>query len=409
MKRRIEDRSKNQLTSSLQRECNSLIMLSNQGLSPYLTRTILATAFFPLLLLIACHSPEAYSLSAQNESRRELADYSGIQESQLPQVSTLPAQQFLVAGNLTAELYNRATLEYWQKRYSRSTQRILEEGLMPTLSSQELQALRGVQLAFPLRSADLMGFYASFPPSVVTMPVESLKLLDDLCTAYAWLWANNYRLETVEEYVAMLRYKQPKDFPGGRYPKPLEALGIPANALEAPQVDELSLRFFNSARAFILAHELAHIRYRHRGGVVQDEAQADRFALDVLSRTKTIPMGIILYFQAMAHWMPNRAQFPNEAAWQQFLQQRSTHPITADRIRAIAQALNEMAPKFVAPNASNRESTIETVRFIANGLQPLVTYLEEPEIQLCVGEMAAKADVTSIRPRRSGKSILDCN
>lgn len=314
----------------------------------------------------------------------------------------------LIAEQNAPELYDRQTLDYWQQRYSKSTTRILKEGLEPHLTAQERQALANVTLSFPLRDPELMGFYSSFPPPKIVFPVEALKFLDDLSTAYAWLWANDYRLETIEEYAAMLRYKKQSDFPGGRYPKPFEALGIPANALDDPQVDQLSLRFFNSARAFILAHELAHLLYRHTGGKVQDEMQADQFAVELLSRTHTIPMGAILYFQSLAHLTPNRAQFPSDAAWQKFLKEESTHPLNSQRIRAIANSLNQFAPNFPGPSDPNPALTVETVRFVATGLEPVAEYLEDPEIQLCVAEMAANADLSSLKPRKSKKSFLDC-
>ena len=139
----------------------------------------------------------------------------------------------------------------------------------------------------------------------------------------------------------MVRYKPKESFPKGRYPVPLKALHIPDTALDDRRVNDLSLRLFNSARAFILAHELAHIRYLHTGHGpegIKDEEQADRFALDVLSRTATIPMGMILYFQSMAHWAPNRAQFSSEGDWQRFLRHRKTHPLTGERVRSIADA-----------------------------------------------------------------------
>ena len=306
------------------------------------------------------------------------------------------------------KLYDLQTLEYWQQRYSKSNTRILKEGLEPYFTASEQQTFTNVILAFPLRDAQLMGFYASYPPPKIVFPVENLKFLDDISTAYAWLWANGYRLETIEEYAAMLRYKNQRDFPSGRYPKPLEALGIPANALDNSEVDELSLRLFNSARAFILAHELAHIFYGHTGSNVENEIQADQFAVELLSRTHTIPMGAILFFQSLTHLAPNRAQFANDAAWQKFLREDKTHPLNSQRIRAIANHLNRLAPQFPSSTDPNPNLTIETVRFVGTELQSIAEYLDNPDIQLCVAEMAANAEVSSLQPRRGEKSFLNC-
>ena len=58
--------------------------------------------------------------------------------------------------------------------------------------------------------------------SFVAMPVLSLMFLEDLCTAYALLHLKGYSLETIDEYVTMLRYKKAADFPDGRYPPTLK-------------------------------------------------------------------------------------------------------------------------------------------------------------------------------------------
>ena len=72
----------------------------------------------------------------------------------------------------------------------------------------------------------------------------------------------------------------------------------------------------NEAWAFILLHELGHVILRHPGNLAVEarrsrvnEQQADRFALDVLQRPQTIPMGMVLWVQATAPWFPNRADY----------------------------------------------------------------------------------------------------
>ena len=185
----------------------------------------------------------------------------------------------LAAKDLSG-LYDHATLEHWKPRYERSTTKILEQVIAPVLLTQEKQRLGNVRLDFLLYGEGRakehpLQFYVPPDGSRVVMPIASLKFLDDLCTAYAWLHINGYSLETISEYTAMLRYK---DFPEGRYPRPLQALRIPDDALKDPRVDELALGHFVTARTFILLHELGHIFHNHRGSTVQNEQQADRFA-----------------------------------------------------------------------------------------------------------------------------------
>ncbi|MGH7388592.1 MAG: hypothetical protein ACREM3_03955 [Candidatus Rokuibacteriota bacterium] len=146
----------------------------------------------------------------------------------------------------SGDLYDTPTLQHWQARYTRSMNRILAEGFMPVLSAEERRILSGVRLDLPLRDAAFLNFYTE--DRTIVLPAAALHWLSEIYTAYAWLVLENYQLEPIEEYVAMLKHKKPADFPGGAYPPPLRALGIPASVLDDSRVDGLSLRLFNSAR-----------------------------------------------------------------------------------------------------------------------------------------------------------------
>ena len=79
-------------------------------------------------------------------------------------------------------------------------------------------------------------------------------------------------------------------------------------------------RLRNSAYGFIFAHELGHVVMRHPGykGIPleqarRNEADADRFALDVLQRVSEVPMGAVLFFLAQGYVTPNRGHFRPKA------------------------------------------------------------------------------------------------
>lgn len=224
---------------------------------------ILIGSFFMLSLLSACRQNSSSPTNLPSTER-----IPSIQVDTNPDhtvettVPPIPSQ----TSESTLDLYDQATLQYWQTRYPVSTQKIYEIGMLPILLPHEKENLAQVEFQFPLVGEygfqnDPLAYYSTGNPPAVMMPIQSLKFLDDLSIAYAWLWANGYGLETVTDYVAMLKY-QNDEFLAGRHPAPLVALHIPDNALEDPEIDELALRFFNSARAFILAHELGHIYHR---------------------------------------------------------------------------------------------------------------------------------------------------
>jgi hypothetical protein len=319
-----------------------------------------------------------------------------------------------------AKIYDTAKLSQEKARFDRRINEIYARGIWPTLTDEEKRAIGDVELSLPLvgkhpGSGQTLGpldfySYGRGGRPVVALPVLSLLFLEDICVAYAWLYARGYSAETIDEYVTMLRYKKAADFAGGRYPPPLKALQIPDDALSDRQVDGLSLRFRNSAFAFILAHELGHIRFRHRGyeGTTtaqarSNEEKADRFALDVLKRTSTIPMGAILFFQSQAYFMPSKGQLKAEGRvksdqdWQSYLDKEVTHPLTADRLRQIALHMDRTAGQGGA-GVEN-----ETLRYIAKKLGEIADILGlYDELQGCMAVVAYRANPNTLGPRRPG-------
>lgn len=302
-----------------------------------------------------------------------------------------------------SSLYDSSTLLREKPRFEKRIRELFSLGIEPHLTRQEGLALRGVYFQFPLAEKLPLQFYSHSAERFVALPVQSLIFLEDLCTAYAWLHYNRYSLETIDEYVSMLRYRPASDFAGGRYPPPLKALQIPPDALDDPRVDELSLRLRNEAYAFILLHELGHILHGHRGyGSVtaaqarSQEAAVDRFALEVLERTATVPLGAVLYFQAQAYALPNRGQFESDGEWQSFLKTTSTHPLTADRLKAMALHLDQAASR-TADRASR-----DVLRDIAPKLLDIADVLGDADLQRCMRVVAHRMDVASLAPRLPG-------
>lgn len=280
--------------------------------------------------------------------------------------------------------------------------KIYELGIKPHLKPRERESLDRVRLSFPRPKPgdDVLNFYAA-PGSTPTvfLPVLSLKVLEDMTTAYAWLHQNNYSLSTIDLYFAMLRYRKPRGFPGGKIPGPLTALGIPADALDDKKVDALALGLRNEAFAFLLLHELGHIYFAHKGYAEitkararADEVQSDRFALDILARTKTPPLGAALFFQAQAYRLPHKGEFPSKAAWNDYLQTLSTHPLTVDRIRHQAEFIRSA---FARRRAD--EKAIWTM--VGIKLAAVADMLEDGELQACVAKMAEEAPLDLLKPR----------
>ena len=278
-----------------------------------------------------------------------------------------------------SRLYDSATLEYWGGRYQRSTAKILDKVIWPALLSNEKQRLgRRPVLEFPFHAEgearqQPLAFYVPANRDSIVLPVSSLKFLDDLCTAYAWLQVNGYGLETISEYTAILKYGNP---PPGGFPPPLKALQIPQNALNNAQVDQLALGHFVTSRTFILLHEMGHILYGHNARTaaesVRNERQSDRFAAAVMQRTALPPLGMIVFFMASAHW----SGLPVSGG-------HNTHPLSGERVRALADHLDD-------PAFSKR-------------LRSFGRLLDDPDIRAGFIATGKAGDLAALAPRRPGK------
>ena len=278
-------------------------------------------------------------------------------------------------------------------------------------SDAEARGLRRVQTRFPL--ADPNGSPLNFfsQGNAVFMPVLSLLFLEDICTAYAWLDRHRYSLETIDEYCAMLQHLPASAWPGGRLPPPLEALGVPAGAVDEPDAGQLGLRLRNSAYAFVMAHELGHVLMGHpsydRVRVEQaraNETAADAFALRVLEAASEVPMGAVLYFQSAAYMLPNPGTFAargqSEADWEEAMRIWITHPLNSERLKAIGVQLDERATRTRSPTDR------ETIAFVAAGVAEIAKTLADKDLQQCMAVAAHRASPSDLSPGPPGRSDL---
>lgn len=318
-------------------------------------------------------------------------------------LSALCATTFALAQDL--DLYPEDALVEVRSRYDERLRDLFERVLFASLNQSEKDALAGVQVLHPLRGRDALNAYAYVDRGIptVVLPVLTLRMVEDMTVAYAWRHLNNYSLEPIDEYFAMLKYRKAADFPGGRKPDPLTALGVPADILQIdPRVDDLSIRFRNSAWAFILAHELGHLRFRHPGNEETapetsqaNESEVDAFAVDLLGRAEVIPMGAMLWLQATVGYYRNRADFATETAYVDWAREHATHPVNAERMRQMALLLSRQA-------AGSDGDSADVLYFIAQNLAAMGEILAEPDMQRLIARCAVLGrpeDLTRLEDR----------
>lgn len=320
-----------------------------------------------------------------------------------------------------ASLYDEATLGAWQQRYAENILWNVNNVIWPRLDGGERQRLGQVSLCFPLRgpTRDPLEFYArlgpatdacaEFSPPVVVLPIQSIKFFDDLSVAHAWLWRNGYSPETALEYASMLKYGAPGRF-GGRYPAPLPALQIPDDALADPTVDEESQKLLKSAIVFLVLHELGHVLHGHPGydAVSAAEAQsneraADDFALAVMRRIGVAPFGMVFWFETAAYLSPNRGDFADDETYAAWLR-GATHPVTDDRLRAIAAELRQ-SPEDFALEFPDPESGRQAILATAGEIDRIADTMADPGVQELIARRGRLIEPSGLAPRRPGETL----
>jgi hypothetical protein len=304
--------------------------------------------------------------------------------------------------NPAAYIYDEADLAPWQPRYERGWLSNDKDVFRPHMSPEAQTRLSNLRYhpVLLVPDAEPFGFYARGDEVVAS--TASLKFLDDLAVATAWLQHNGYTTQTIADYMLMLRY-WPRTASASRPPKPLDALCIPASALSDQRVDSLANRIFNGNVVFILLHEYGHVRFGHQGNRAvpaeisrANEEAADGFALDLLARVNEAPLGLSILFTAMANFYENRADFGSDAEYQAALSARS-HPLSEQRLQAVARHIAASGVGFTGNSRAIALGVSLEISVIAKilgdtDLQRLTAY---------IGRTVTPADLGPRRPQQN--------
>lgn len=292
------------------------------------------------------------------------------------------------AQNYTT-LYSQATLRNAASTYTNKLREVWQYDLLGRLTAQERQAASNIRLQLPLigRHAHPFDFYADTLHRRVTIPILSVKFFDDIAIATAWLERHNCDKMAVSDYVGLIRYQNPTNFPGRRFPPPLGALGVPSNALDDPWVNDVSGKALKSAIYFLMAHELAHVCYGHSDyssitihEAKQQESQADTFALNIMRRISVPPIGMSIFFLVASRFEPAPGDFDTLGEFEAYLRERATHPLTSDRLMAIAQFIRDNVDAFTR-GQSNPSAWIPRIRAVANEIEGIGKTLDDRQIR----------------------------
>ncbi len=310
-----------------------------------------------------------------------------------------------------SEMYGKQDLSYWQTRYPANILWNFNDLMLGKLYPKEKYNAFGTKLEFPLTPYGEMAgspfsFYAAVPHKTIYIPISSVKFIDDLAIASAWLEQNGYSQETVMDYISVLKYSFNR-FPKGNIPGPLKALHIPDNALDDRLVDDLSQKILKSIIVWILGHELGHIVYNHPAyhsvsfaESQKCEKEADAFATDMFRRIGTIPAGMILLFTVFTTFYAHRGDFSSEKDWQNYLK-NSTHPVSLERLKLISKELVNTAESFTGAEPDRFNATRVT-EYVGREAGKIVDIINSEKMQEFLRLRAMAVDIHSLYPRKIG-------
>lgn len=305
--------------------------------------------------------------------------------------------------NPAAAIYDRAELEPLQPRYQRGWLGNYTDVFRPVMTNEERTRLDNVQfrVELSLPSQEPFGFAAA--GDTVLVSTASLKFLDDLSVATAWLDLSGFTTQTVSDYLLMLRYWG-RNQGAARPPRPLEALCIPDTALNDRRIEQRALRLFDGTAAFALLHEYGHAFRHHPGnlGVPAEvsranEEAADQFGLDLLARVNEAPLGLSLLFLAMSQFYENRADFATEAEYHQALASR-THPVSPERLQRVARHIAGSGRGFTG---NSRATALK----VSLDISQLAVQLADLDVQRLAARIGRTVTPADLAPRRRGRQL----
>lgn len=301
-------------------------------------------------------------------------------------------------------LYSAETLAERQQMYPRFFRGAYDEMVQPRLTADEKSKLAAVRFVFPLNMPGREPFGFRSGDDTVYLSISSLKLINDLLLAYCWLGRNDYKLGTIDDYLLMLA-RWPSE---SRPPEPLAALGVPPNARDDPKTDELANDYVKRTYLFILLHELGHLLYGDPPAVTEapmrsqaEESRADQFALDVLGRCALVGTGITQFFEWAWAFMPNPADYADEAAYRDAVL-RQTHPLTTERLRQVAIDMESNAKSYAR---DHNPETLAAFDNLSRMLRKLAALKSDPDMQRFGAQRGKAIEPQDLAPRRHNELI----
>lgn len=334
------------------------------------------------------------------------------------------------SGKNVSSMYKEDVLKGLTKSYPGNISWNLDKVIKPVLTKQELAALQDVRMEYPLieEGGDPFRYFLRIEGKrrTVVMPIFSVKFLDDLATAAAWLRHNDFTTETLPEYIAMLKYQGANKFEGGRYPTPLEALHIPDKPSDNLKVDETAQDLLKTTVVYILSRELGSLyfsqQYTRRKASWSEQRQkpqqvamkewgrhserqdlmlkSDAFALEIMRRIGVLPHSLSFYLSAQTYWTQNHIDFrDDEEAYLRYWNNPPEYAMFPERLHQIADLMIRGKEDYIRQQYDVATGVFQ-IEQGAREISKLSYILEKKSMQWEIKQRALARKIEDLRPRR---------
>ncbi|MGJ4882997.1 hypothetical protein [Bradyrhizobium sp. HKCCYLRH1065] len=299
-----------------------------------------------------------------------------------------------------SDLYSEAELQAIGSRYRPRLRATWEDDFLARLTRDERERAGTVTLNLPLigDNGHPLDFYSVPERREVSLPVSSVKFVDDLSIAFAYYGKYGCNIGLVSDYAAALRF-QPQHAKGS----PLDVLGVPRTAINDQDVDDVAQKILKSILFFLTVHEYAHVMYHHKpyGAITaqqaqQQEIEADSFALSIMQRIAVPPVSLTYLFLVSSRLEDTPGDYESASAYEQYLRERATHPVSSLRLFKVAEIIQSNARAF----ARLQHDTVaweNRLQEMASQLQTIASGLDDREMRKLLRQQAEKLDVASLR------------
>ncbi len=286
--------------------------------------------------------------------------------------------------------YDNSTLEYWKGRYGPNVKANYQEQMASFVPNS--CRINLIVPKLPDSKVDAFNFYAD--GNDVVIPASAILFLDQIITSYVWLEQNGFSIETVNDYLGMLKHQS-----FSKYPLPWPTLGIPDNPYSNSRIDQLTQEYLKTSLLWIMAHEVGHVCLGHQRSNIKNEIEADSYATEMFRKMGYPPKGMIYYFLAMMNFLPHEGDFIDINSWNSFNSKHGTHPMSIDRLARLSQDLQRNPEDFVrnliAPSSNEARKLIRATRMI----DELVIELRDQATKDALTVRALAASPNNLTPR----------